>query len=227
MVIQTIHFRQANHHSQCATARDDRRLIDRIAFWQVQADNSMTGFVIGGLFLLVRRQHHAAALGTHHDLVFGVLEIFHGHEPPTDTGRHQCGLVHEVCQISTRKARCTTCNDAQIDIGAQRSLARVHAQDLFAALDIRVGDRHLTVEPARTQQCGVQNVFPVGRGQNDDAFVGFKSVHFHQKLVQRLFAFIVTTAITCATMAAHGVDLVNEDNTWRVLLGLLEHVPDA
>src|SRR5262249_12825178 len=45
-----------------------------------------------------------------------------------------------------------------------------------------------------------------------------------QQLVQRLFAFVVTTAKTGATMAADGVDLIDEDDARRVFLALLKQV---
>ena len=86
---------------------------------------------------------------------------------------------------------------------------------------------HLTVKPTRTQQRGVQNVGAVGRGHDNDTFVGLKTVHLNQKLVQRLLPLIVATAVACATGPAHGVDLIDEHDAGRVLLRLLEHVAYA
>ncbi len=94
-------------------------------------------------------------------------------------------------------------------------------------IDVRVRNHDLTVETARTQQRGVENVRTVGRGDQDDAFIGLEAVHLDQQLVERLFALVIAAAETGTTMAADGVDFVDEDDAGRVLLGLLEHVADA
>jgi hypothetical protein len=103
----------------------------------------------------------------------------------------------------------------------------MHAEDLLAALDVGVGHLHLPVEPARAQQRRVQHVGAVGGGHDDDALVGLEPVHLDQQLVERLLALVVAAAIAHAARAAHGVDLVDEDDAGRVLLGLLEHVAHA
>ena len=54
-----------------------------------------------------------------------------------------------------------------------------------------------------------------------------KPVHLDQQLVERLLALVVTAAKTSATMAADGVDFVDEDDAGGILLGLLEHVADT
>ena len=101
----------------------------------------------------------------------------------------------------------------------------MHGQDFFTSLDVWVWHGHLTVKTTRAQQGGVQNVTAVCRGQDDYTFVGLKTVHLNQQLVQCLFAFIVSTAIACATVTANGVDFVDKDDTWRILFRLFEHVP--
>ena len=48
------------------------------------------------------------------------------------------------------------------------------------------------------------------------------------KLVQRLLALVIAAAAEAgATVTAHGVDFVDEDDAGRVLLRLLEHVAHA
>src|ERR1700712_2785142 len=96
--------------------------------------------------------------------------------------------------------------------------------DVFAAADIRQAHVHLTVETARTQQRFVQYVGAVGCRDHDHAGVRLETVHFHEHLVQRLFAFVVTAAHAGAAMTAHSIDFVDKHDTRCVLLGLLEHV---
>jgi energy-converting hydrogenase Eha subunit H len=54
--------------------------------------------------------------------------------------------------------------------------------------------------------------------------VGFKAIHFHQQLVQRLLALVVAAAHAGAALTTDSVDFVDEDDAGRLLLGLLEHV---
>src|SRR3546814_7046675 len=75
--------------------------------------------------------------------------------------------------------------------------------------------------------CSSDLVRPVGGGDDDDAFIGVKAVHLHQKLVQRLLALVIAVAQPCAAMTSHGVDFVDEDDARRILLRLFEHVAHA
>src|SRR3546814_16070098 len=54
---------QAHHHAQRAAARDDRRLVDRIARGLVPRDDRVAGLVIGGHPLLVVGHPHRSASG--------------------------------------------------------------------------------------------------------------------------------------------------------------------
>ena len=111
--------------------------------------------------------------------------------------------------------------------GRQRDAARVHAQDLLAALHVRPRHDDLAVEAAGPQQRGVEHVGPVGGRDQDHALVGLEAVHLDEELVQRLLALVVAAAEAGAAMAADGVDLVHEDDAGRVLLALLEQVAHA
>ena len=113
------------------------------------------------------------------------------------------------------------------DVLADRDLAHVDVQDLLAAADVGQLDIDLAVEAARAQQGGVQDVGPVGGRDHDHAQVGFEAVHLDQHLVQGLLALVVAAAQAGATLAADGVDFIDEDDAGRVLLGVLEHVAHA
>ena len=69
------------------------------------------------------------------------------------------------------------------------------AENLLAAFHVGRADSHLTIEAARTQQRRIENVRPIGRGDDDDALVGRKAVHLHQQLVQRLLALFVAERV--------------------------------
>ena len=109
----------------------------------------------------------------------------------------------------------------------QRLAAGVDLEDLLAALAVGAVDDDLAVEAARPQQRRVEDVGPVGGGDQDDVVFHLEAVHLDQQLVQRLLALVVTAAHAGAAVAADGVDLVHEDDAGRVLFGLLEEVADA
>ena len=100
-------------------------------------------------------------------------------------------------------------------------------EDAFAALHVGTVDDDAAIEPARAEQRRIEHVGTVGRGDEDDAFVGLEAVHLDEQLIQRLLAFVVSAAEARAAMAADGVDFVDEDDARRVLLALLEEIADA
>ena len=100
-------------------------------------------------------------------------------------------------------------------------------EDLLAADHVWVRHDDLTIEAAGTQQRRVQHIRPVGRSDQNDAFIGLEAIHLDEQLVQRLLTFVVAAAETSTSVAADGVDLVDEDDARCVLLGLLEHVAHA
>ena len=101
------------------------------------------------------------------------------------------------------------------------------AQDLLAALQVGQSDDDLTVEPTGTHQRMVKDVRAVRRSDHDDPFVRTEAVHLDEQLVERLLALVMPAAQTGAALAADGIDLVDEDDAWGVLLRLLEQVAHA
>ena len=100
-------------------------------------------------------------------------------------------------------------------------------QNALTALHVGTVDHDAAVEAARAEQRRIQHVGSVGRRDQNDPFVRFKAVHLHEELVERLLPLVVTAAEPGATMSSDGIDLVDEHDTGRVLLPLLEEVPHA
>ena len=115
----------------------------------------------------------------------------------------------------------------QADIRLHGLALDVELQDRLAAVDVGLVQHHLAIEAAGAQQRRVQDVGPVGGSQDDDVDVAVEAVHLHQNLVQGLLALVVRAAQAGAAMAADGVELVDEDDAGRVLLGLVEEVAHA
>ena len=136
-------------------------------------------------------------------------------------------LVDEVGQIGAGEAGGLPGQRVDVDLPRQRLAAGVDLEDLLAAEPVGPVDDDLAVEAARAQQRRVEDVGPVGGGDQDDVVLHLEAVHLDEQLVQRLLALVVAAAEAGAAVAADGVDLVHEDDAGGVLLGLLEQVADA
>ena len=142
-------------------------------------------------------------------------------------GGEQRGLVEHVGEVGAGEAGRTASNAEQVDVGRDRLAARVDLEDLVATVEVGGVDLDLAVEAARAQQRRVEHVGTVGRGDQDDAAADVEAVHLDEQLVEGLLALVVAAAHAGAAVATDGVDLVDEDDGRRVLLGLLEQVADA
>ncbi len=118
-------------------------------------------------------------------------------------------------------------DDLEVDALRQGLALAVHLEDLLTALEIGRVNADLTVEATGAQQCGVEDVRAVGRRDHDDVRVRVEAVHLHQHLVEGLLALVVAAAHAGATVSTDGVDLIDEDDGRRVLLGLAEEVAHA
>src|SRR4030088_2058953 len=67
----------------------------------------------------------------------------------------------------------------------------------------------------------------IGCCDDDHAGRSLESVHFNQKLVERLFALVVTASQAGSSLPAHRVDFIDEHDAGRVFLSLVEHVANA
>src|SRR5580698_2118040 len=125
---------------------------------------------------------------------------------------------------ATRENRSARRQNREIDGVGERNRAGVNSQNLFASAHIGTTDHYATIKTSGAEQGRIKHIGPVGSCHEDDAFVGLEAIHFDQQLVQRLFAFVVTAAKACASVASDRIDFINEDNARGVLLALLEKI---
>ena len=206
-------------------ARQDGDLVDRLDIGHRPRCQGVAALVIGGDLLFLLADDAALAARSADHAVHGLFQRRPGDDGPVLAGGEQRRLVDHVGQIGTGHADGALGQTVQIGVGGDGLSGRMHLEHGAAAGQVRVGHRDLTVEPAGTQQGRVQDVGPVGRGDQDDALTLTETVHLHQQLVERLLALVVATAQTRAALASDGVDLVDEDDAGAVLFGLLEEVP--
>ena len=139
----------------------------------------------------------------------------------------QRGLVDHVRELGAAEARRLTRDLLERGTRCERPLAAVQAQDLQAPVDVGVVHDHLTVEAAWAQQCGIEDVGPVGGAHDDEASVSGEPVHLDEDLVERLLTLVVALSDTGTTLTPGGVKLVNEDDRRRRLACLAEEIADA
>src|SRR5262249_10453930 len=156
------------------------------------------------------------ALRSHQHLVFSPLEIMHRNNLLVVASGVERGLIDKVGQIGAGESGSAASDDRNINVFAERNLARVDGQDAFASLHVGTVDDHAAVKTPGTKQRRVQHIGPVGRGDQDHAVVRFKTVHFDQQLVECLFALVVPAAKSRAAMASDCVNFVNENDAGRV-----------
>ena len=183
--------------------------------------------MVGRDLLLLVAHQPGAALRAGDDAVDRLLEDRQGDLLDAGAGGQQRGLVEDVGEVGTGEAGGTPGDHLQVDTGRDRLALGVYFEDLLAAgHEVGPVDRDLPVEPAGAQQGRVEDVGPVGGGDQDDAALDVEAVHLDEHLVEGLLALVVAAAHAGTAVPADGVDLVDEDDGRRVGLGLLEQVAD-
>ena len=219
--------RQLHGVAERLATRDDRDLVHRVGVLEHVPHERMAALVVGDGGAL-RLGHHAGLLGRARDhALHGLLDLVHA-DPAVVAARGQKrGLVQEVRQVGTRKAHRELGELGKVDGRVHGLVVGMDLEDLLAARHVGAIHRDLAVKAAGAQQRRVEDVGAVGGGNEDDALGLLEAVHLDQQLVQGLLALVVTAAEARAALAAHRVDLVDEDDGGRLRLGLLKEVAHA
>ena len=122
------------------------------------------------------------------------------------------GLVDQIADVGAGQADGAGRQPFQIDVDIQGDVLAVDLEDGHAAFQRGPIDRDVAVETAGPQQGRIEHVGAVGGGHDDDRLGLREAVHLAEDLVERLLALVVSAADAGAAMAAHGVDLVDEED---------------
>ena len=179
---------------------------------QCRGHQGMPALVVGGDLLLLVVHQPGPLLRPRDNSVDRLVQRAGIDDLAVITGGEQRCLVEDVGEVGAGESGCAARDRKQVHVVAEWLAAGVHLQDLVPAFEVGRLDRDLPVEPARTQQRGVEDVRPVRRRDEDHVGLDVEAVHLDQQLVQRLLALVVTAAKPCSAMASDGVDLVDEDD---------------
>jgi hypothetical protein len=215
-------------HPERHPARDDRHLAHGVGVGGQHPHERVAGLVVRGALAVARAQQDPAGRAEQH-LLERVGQVRHAHAVVAAARGQQRGLVGEVREIGADHPRRRGGEGAEVDIAAQRNRSRVDLEDLAPPVAVGRLHRHAPVEAARAQQRRVQDLGPVGRAEHDDRVAGLEAVHLGEDLVERLLALVVRAhhAGRALARAADRVELVDEDDRRRGLLGLREQVAHA
>src|SRR4029079_1608290 len=115
-------------------------------------------------------------------------------------------------------------DETEVHGRGEGDLAGVDPEDGLAARAVRERDRDLAIEAAGSQQRWVEDVGPVGGGEDDHARLVVEAGHLDQELVERLLALVIAAAESGTSLTSDRVDLIDEHDRRRRDLGLREQV---
>ena len=86
---------------------------------------------------------------------------------------------------------------AEVDVGGERLVARVDAEDRLAPGDVGRGHEDLPIEAAGAEKRRIEILKPVRRSHDDDLVAGVEAVELDEELVQRLIVLAMEAAAAC------------------------------
>ena len=220
-------FGERERNAESAAARHDGDLVQRVVTVDHHGAHGVSGLVEGREAALFFLHDERLALGAQHDAILRFLEIAHVDLLVILAGGEQRAFVHEIGEIGASHTRGATRERGHAHVVGDGLVAQVHLEDTLAATKVGRVHHDLAVEATRAQQRGIEHVGAVRRGDEDDAVVRLEAVHLHEELIERLLALIMTTTKAGATVTAHGIDFVDEDDARRMRLALLEQIAHA
>ncbi len=204
--------------------RHDRDLLHRLGILLQCADQSMTNLVVGNDTAFFLAEHTVLLLLTDQNDFHCFKQILLRDGLAPLLNRKDRGLVDHICQIRTHRAGRRQSDCVQIDGLIHADVLRVYLQRLNTPLQIRLIHHNPAVKTSRTQKRLIQHLRTVRRRQHDQSLGWLKSIHLREQLVQRLLTLIISSAKAGITALRHRVDLIDENNTRRVLFRFVKQV---
>ena len=188
----------------------------------------MSCFVQGDGTLLLCGEYFGFLLQSADDAVYGCKEILFAYSLLVMAGSDEGCFVANIGNVGARETGSLTGEEIDVYRLIQLQGFEVHAEHLFALIEVGKVYMYLAVKASSAQQGFVKNIYAVGSCQDDDTRVGAESVHLCEQLVEGVFTLIVTShSRIFPASTTNSVNLVNEDDTGGLLFGLAEEVAYA
>ena len=129
-----------------SSSRDNSNLVYRVRPRNQFSHQSMAGFMISSIFLLLIAYDHTSSFYTHKHLVLSVFQIRQGNLVFIRPCRIKRCFINQVFYISAGKTGRPPGNNRKVYIGFQLDLLDVHLEYLLSSLDIRKRNHHLPVK---------------------------------------------------------------------------------
>ncbi len=223
-----ISLRQRHGITRCTDAgRNNGYGIDRTHIRKDMEQDRMTSFVICRDLSFLRGNDAALLFCADPHFDKCPFDIFLLDKVSVFLCRNDRSFIQKIFQISSGKACCRLRDLLQIHIFRKRFILGMDFQNGLSATDIRSADTDLSVKSSRTQDRMVKNIHAVCRCQDNNTFIDTKTVHFHEKLVQGLFSFIMTASHTGSTLSCNSIDLIDKNDTRMVFLCIFKQISDT
>src|SRR5260370_10165913 len=103
----------------------------------------------------------------------------------------------------------------------------MNLEDGNATANIGVIEHHLEFKAPRAQQRRIKRIGTVGSCNDNNIRMFIKAIQFNKQLVERLLTFIITTHTRVVSLAAYSINLIDEDDAWRMFFSLFKKIAHA
>ena len=153
-------------------------------------------------------------------------QVLLGHGAASMLNRIDGCLIHHVGQVGAHGARGSQGNILKVHALIQKHILGMYLEDVDTSIEVRLIHYDTPVKTSGTEQGRVQDFRTVGCAQYQKSLGGIKTIHLGKKLVQCLLTLIIA-AHTAVTAASNGINLVDENDTGRILRCILKQVTDT
>ena len=164
-------------------AGDNGNLLYRLRILLQGAHQGVAHLMVGHNPALLLAEDPVLLLLAHQNQLDSLEEILLGHGLPALLDGGDGRLIHHIGQVCADSAGGGQGDLVEIDGLIQLYVLTVHAQNLHAALQIRLVHDNPPVKTAGTEQCRVKDLRAVGGCHNQKSLGRVKSVHLGKQLV--------------------------------------------
>ena len=187
---------------------------------------SMSNLMICNNFFLLVRKYSIFLLISCNNNFDALLEICFCHHFTIISDSTKSCFIYNIGKFCTGSSGCHSRNCMEIHIIRKLHFLCMYFKDCLTSLKIRQFHRNTTVKTSRTGKCRVKGFRTVGRCQNDNTIVSFKSIHLRKQLVQCLLTFIISTCHLAITFLSDSINFINKYDTRCFFLCLFKEITD-